>query len=332
MNPIQQAEKQFAEHFGYNHGVMLCNGTATLHCCLLALHVGAGDEVIVPALTMASPAIAVSLCGAKPVYADIDSETFNMDPSDMARKITPKTRAIIAVSLYGLAPDMAGIMAFAHHAGLPVIEDNAQCLTPACRGDMLSFSFQATKHISCGEGGMVLTHSDHYAERVREFGNLGYKSPIDKESLADPKALRHFALGHNYRPSYLQAERLLEQLPQINRIVQDRVELARMYAWAFDGYDRLRPQKVPVGFNHSYWTYATVLERGDWREFVDGIQPYAGGRIYGAWGLAYREPALLDEEVSCPVAEKLQARMVQFNSKHDIPYGGLRLRKAVVAI
>lgn len=315
MNPIEQCERDFAAHFGMKYGVMMCNGTATLHCCLLAAGVGPGDEVIVPPLTMSSPALAVRYCGAKPVYADINKFTWTIDPKAIRMKLTPKTKAIIAVALYGLPCDMDAIMQIAAERDLVVIEDNAQCLTPARKAQLLSFSFQQTKHITCGEGGMVLTNDPVLASKVATFGNLGYRLPIEKDEICRPDAIRHYELGYNYRPSQAQAELLLQEIPLIDAKVSRRQSIAAIYRQALEGTHLLNQQHDPQG-THSYWTFAASRQEGSWHKFVEMFRRNGGDRVYGAWALSYREPALLDPDAHCRWAESFQPVMLQFKTNY----------------
>lgn len=164
-------EKEFAKRIGTIYGVAFNSGTSTLHAALEAAGVEPGDEVISPALTVIMDSTATFHANAVPVYCDVDEKTFNLDPDDLERKITDKTKAIIAVALYGLSPDYDRILEIAAKHNIVVIEDNAQAVLSRYKGrilgtigDMASFSFENTKHISCGEGGMILTDNEKYAE------------------------------------------------------------------------------------------------------------------------------------------------------------------------
>src|SRR3989338_5745104 len=152
-------EKAFAQRHGMPYGIAHCNGTATMHSCLAAAGVKPGDEVIVPPLTAAATAFCVLHQGAIPVFADIDEKTFNIDPKSIEEKITPLTKAIIPVHLYGLMADMDLIMEIARKHHLTVIEDSAECFLATYHGKLCgtighaaSFSFQASKHLTCGDG------------------------------------------------------------------------------------------------------------------------------------------------------------------------------------
>ncbi len=335
-------EAAFAEKFHCRYAISHANGTATLHSALAAAGVEPGDEVIVPPLTMASTSLAVLHQNAVPVFADIDPATFLIDPQEIRRQITPRTRAIITVALYGLSPDMDPIMELAAEHGLAVIEDDAQCFLGRYRGRIVgsighlgSFSFQNSKHITCGEGGMVTTNSPDYADRVAKFASLGYglvsaqpgKSRIDKRAIVRPDFKRHVSLGFNYRMSDVCAAMLLAQLERLEEFVAWRKRAAAAYDQVVRSCSWLKPQHVPDDCEHSYWAYTVCLPpEGDgptWQQFFDKFVELGGDWFYGAWGLTYLEPLFQDgrfarqyEPGLCPVAESLQPRLMQFKTHY----------------
>src|SRR3569833_739609 len=213
-----QMEKKFSEIFKCNYSIGHVNGTATMHTELQALGVKPGDEVIVPPLTKSSTSLAVLQNGSIPVFADVDKDTFNIDPESIRKVITPKTKAIITVSLYGLSPDYDPIMQICKEHGIALIEDNAECFLGEYKGkyvgefgNFASFSFQASKHLTSGEGCMLTTNDQELANNARRFSSLGYagvsasKGKITREDIQDPNYSRHVSLGFNYRMSELQA-------------------------------------------------------------------------------------------------------------------------------
>ena len=232
-NMAGRFETVFAERFGVRNAIAVCNGTATMHCCLAAVGVKPGDEVIVPPLTAAATAFCVLHQGAVPVFADIDRRTFNIDPVSIRERITPLTRAIIPVGLYGLSADLDPIMDVAGKHGLSVIEDNAECFlgrykgrVAGTTGHLASFSLQASKHITCGDGGVVITDDDDLATAVRRFACFGFRIPegpgigvMPKQDRGHPTSLRHDFLGWNYRMSELQAAVALEQAERIDEFL-----------------------------------------------------------------------------------------------------------------
>ena len=158
-----ELERRFAERFGQKYGILMSNGTVTMQTALQASDIGAGDEVIVPAFTVFMTAGAALFANAIPIIADVDPDTWTLDPKDVERKITSRTRAVIPVSICGLSSDMDPILKLAKKYNLMVIEDNAQCYlgyykerVVGSMGNFSSFSFQGSKHMTCGEGGILL--------------------------------------------------------------------------------------------------------------------------------------------------------------------------------
>jgi perosamine synthetase len=341
----KRLEEAFADRFSSRFAITFANGTATMHAALVAYGIGPGDEVIVPPLTMASTAFSVLQAGALPVFADIDPGTWNLDPLAAAIRVTPRTKAIIPVSLYGLPADIDPLMALAEKHGLFVLEDDAECFLGYNRGRVAgsiahasSFSFQSSKHISCGEGGMITTNDAELATKIRRMSSLGYgavsggagKSKITREVIQDPKYLRHVSVGWNYRLSELCSAVLLGQVERIDELVQVRIDAANALEGARGGCRWLLPQAVPDGFKHSYWTYACRLADDvpfSWYQFRKVYMENGGDGFYGAWALNYLEPAFRSvrfadyqtqsfAEGLCPVAERLQPRLLQFKTNY----------------
>ena len=283
-----------------------------MQSCLLAAGVGPGDEVIVPPLTAVATAVVVVQCGAVPVFADIDPDTFNLDPADVARKITPFTKAIIPVSLYGLAPDYDGLMALAAEHDLTVIEDNAECFLGEYKGRMVgaighasSFSFQASKHMtSAGDGGVVITDDQEYAKNIRKRSCLGYATLgakpgdvfVPRDVRQDIDFERHDVMGYNFRMSAAQAALALGQLERLDALVAARIHIARMYQQVLDEEqcDWLIPPVVPDGCLHTYWTWVCKLDEEragvDWRTFRKAFIANGGDGLYSAWRPVHLEP------------------------------------------
>jgi len=315
-------ERAFASKFNTRYAIAHINGTATMHAALAAAGVGPGDEVIVPPLTMSSTTFVVLHANAVPVFADIDPETFTIDPEDIRRKITPFTKAIIPVALYGLSPDLDPIMQTAAEHGLTVIEDDAECFLGMYKdrvvgsiGHMSSFSFQASKHMTSGEGGMVLTDDEELANKVRAFNSLGYAGvgaaagKITRDDLQNPAYERHVSLGWNYRLPELCSAVALAQLERLDELVGRRKAIARLYDAALHGCAWLKPQFVPEGYVHAYWTYPVKIETDDkdldWVTFRKKYIEMGGDGMYAAWKLAYQEPFFRKKAFfpkGCPIA------------------------------
>lgn len=345
---VTRLEKKFAEKFQTKHAVGMVNGTATLHMALEAAGVGPGDEVVCPPLTMSSTSIAVLQANAVPVFADVDKDTFLITAETIQEVITEKTKAVITVSLYGLAPQMEGIMQLAEKYHLVVIEDNAECYGAyqndklvGTFGHMASYSFQSSKHLTAGEGGIVITDDDDLADKLRRYSGLGYagisssQGRITKDDIQSPEYERHVILGWNYRMSDLCAAVALGQVERMDELVEIRCRSARYFEEAVKGCGWLRPQMVKQGNKHSYWTYVAALDTDkiSWHTFRSKYLELGGDGIYAAWKLAYQEPMFRDKaflnrerlgiydtydynDVSCRNAEYLQPRLLQFKTNY----------------
>lgn len=341
----KRLEEQFAAMFQSTYAISFVNGTATMHAALAAAGVGSGDEVIVPPLTMASTSLAVLHAGAIPVFVDVDENTWTIAPDSIEERITTRTKAVIPVALYGLSADMDAIMSIARRRDLFVLDDVAQCFlgyymerVVGSIGHASSFSFQSSKHMTSGEGGMVTTNDEGLADGIRRFNSLGYgvvgaaagKGKITKETIQDPGYQRHASVGWNYRMPELCAAVALGQLERLQELVDARIRVAELYAAAVEGCSWLVPQAVPEGYVHSYWTYALKLDNeGEfgWHDFWKKYMDFGGDGVYAAWQLTYLEPAFRglefgDDQLQeldyglCPAAESLQPRLIQLKTNY----------------
>lgn len=346
---MTRLEKAFAERFGIKYAITHVNGTATMHSVLEAIGVGPGDEVIVPPLTMSSTTFVVLQTGATPIFADVDPKTFQIDPKSIEERITPKTKAIITVALYGLCPDMDPIMELAKKHNLTVIEDNAECFLGEYKGKLVgtighaaSFSFQSSKHLTAGEGGITVTDDLDLALKIRRVVSLGYagvgaeKGKITKNDIQDPDYSRHIQLGWNYRMPELCAAVALAQLENIDELIQKRIDVANLFSEVVKDTPWLVPQYVGVEFKNSYWTWVAKLDspRISWREFRDKFRELGGDGVYATWKLTYLEPMFEEKNFLgrekyisqetldsykkglCPVAEDLQQKLLQFKTNY----------------
>jgi len=338
-------EQRFCEIFDVKYAIGHANGTQTMHTALAALGVRPGDEVIVPPLTMSSTALAVLHNQCIPVFADVDPRTFNINPDSIVKCITEKTKAIITVSLYGLSPDYDRILDISRRHNLFLVEDNAECFLGKYKGKLVgkfgqfaSFSFQASKHITCGEGGMLTTNDEELADNARRFSSLGYagisarKGKISRNDIQDPNYNRHIVFGFNYRLSELNAAVIFGQLERGEELVEHRIKVARIFDKAIEGADLLTKQAEPEGYRNSYWTYSVILNtinpRRDWHHFRNLFHKNGGDGYYAAWKLSYFEPFFIDvvqnmpgvwqqyQPGLCPVAEFLQPRMIQLKTNY----------------
>ena len=224
---IEKFENDFAKYNGSKYGITVSNGTTALEVAILALGIGPGDEVIIPGFTFVAPANMVIKSGAKPVYADIDPETWCIDISSVKEKITDKTKAIIPVHIYGNVCDMDALSALAKEHGLFVIEDTAEAAFSKYNGryagtfgDIGCFSFQATKTITMGEGGCVLTNDHKLYKQMNLIRNHGMRAD---------KRYWHDVIGHNFRLTNLQAAVGCGQLEEINTIIARKEKVCQLY-------------------------------------------------------------------------------------------------------
>lgn len=339
-------EEKFTKKFNVTYAIGVNSGTSALHCALYAAGIKKGDEVIVPPLTFGAPAFAALYLGAIPVFADINPKTFIIDPRDIERKITKRTKAIIPVSLYGLPSDIDAVLDIASKYNLKVIEDNAQCVLGKYNNriagsvaHMSIFSFQRSKHITCESGGLIVTNDEKLAETARKFSILGYgtlrakmgQALVTKEQVQKPDFLRHEIVGPNYRLPEVCAAVMVAQLEKVDMFVEKRQQIAELYSNAIEGCNWIIPQKVPLGYIHSYWTYAVRLDTESsgisWEEFRKVYISNGGEPYYAAWALTYFEPPFIgksypDHNVNyqkgiCPVAEKIQPQLIQLKTNFE---------------
>lgn len=343
---LARAEEAFAPLGGSKHAIGCVNGTATLHIALEALGVGAGDEVIVPALTMSATCFSVLQANATPIFADVDSKTWQIDPESIKRLITPRTKAIMTVALYGGAPDYDRIRAVAGQ--IPLIEDNAESMGTTYKGELIggigafsSYSFQSSKHLSAGEGGMLCTNGDVLAEEARLIQTLGYAAvrnaqtrKIPKSVIQNPDYLRHESLGWNYRMPELVAAVVLGQTIRARELSAARVRAAKELKEIIGSVSWLTLQAEHEHVESSYWALGATLERSDisWADFTQRFRDHGGKGIYAAWALGYQEPAFLNQAFlgrqqfltrpaaelfaagTAPVAEILQKNILAFRT------------------
>lgn len=254
---LRDFEAEFAAYVGCTEGVATSSGTTALELAVRAAGIGPGDEVLISASTNVATALAVTHNGAMPVPIDSESVTWNIDIDLIEGKITPRTRAIIPVHLYGHPIDMDRLMDIASAHGLLVIEDCAESHGATCRGRMTGsfgamgcFSFYANKVITTGEGGMVTTSDPALAQRLRLLRNLAFTTP----------RFRHEEAGYNFRMTGFQAALGLSQLRRIEGIIAAKRDLAARYTAALDGIPGIQlPVEMPWARN-VYWMYAVKLD------------------------------------------------------------------------
>ena len=266
---VAEFEQLVAARVGAAHGVATTSCTTALHLALIASGIGAGDEVICPSYSFVASANAILYAGATPVFADIEPDTWNIDPSDIARRLTSKTKAILAVHQVGLAADLDRLKAAAPK-GVAIIEDAACAIGSLYKGhpvgaagNVSCFSFHPRKTISLGEGGMVMTNDAAIADRVRVLRSHGASvSDLDRHHAKGLVFEEYRELGYNYRMTDIQAAIGVEQLKRLDDLLTRRRAVAARYNTAFCKVEQIQTPAEPGYAQHAYQSYAVRLRPG----------------------------------------------------------------------
>jgi perosamine synthetase len=310
---IQQFEKKFAARVGRKHGIAVTNGTAAIDAAVDALGIGFGDEVILPTFTIISCIAQIVRSGAKPVLVDSDPLTWNMDVTQIEAKITPRTKAIMIVHIYGLPVDVDPILALGKKYGLKVIEDAAEMHGQTYKGkpcgsfgDISTFSFYPNKHITTGEGGMIVTDDDELAEICRSLRNLCFQPQ---------KRFVHDRLGWNLRMTNMQAALGLAQLERLDEFVERKRSMGKLYTVLLGNIPCLQLPLTHKDYAENiYWVYGIILDE------AIGFDAEVMMKKLGAKGIVTRpffcpmhqQPVLknmgLFKDESYPVAERIYQR------------------------
>lgn len=255
---VEEFERGFAHYLGMKHGIAVSNGTAALHVALLAVDVGPDDEVIVPAFTMMSTILAVLYTGAKPVFVDCELDTYNIDVNQIEACITPRTKAMLPVHIYGHACEMDAILAIAKKHNLHVIEDAAEAHGGEYKGkkcgtmsELSCFSFYGNKIVTTGEGGMVLTNDDVLAHTCRKLKDLYH---------SDKKRFIHDDVGYNYRLTNVQAAIGCGEIEHIEEYIAKKQWMADFYGKRLAGILGLRLPQTKSYVKNVYWMYGVLVE------------------------------------------------------------------------
>jgi len=333
----ERLEKKFAEIHNKKYAITANSGTSTLHMALNAFGVGPGDEIIIPSLTVAMCGFSVWQTGAIPVFTDVLQDTFLIDPNDIRKKISEKTKAIIPVHMYGNVCDLNEIMDIANQNNLFVVEDCAECFLglddkgrkSGTAGHVGSWSFESSKHVTTNEGGIVLTDDEELATKMRQFGGVGFKNitaasgkvRISRDKFQDPSWERHNIMAYNYRMSELGAAVGLAQCERLEEFVNLRIKMAQGYLETLADNDLFVPQHVQDGFRNTYWTFAAKFLGGKrgirWQEFRKRYMEYGGDGIYAAHQLVSKEPCFKNNKIGfgkTPIAESLQKQLMLFTT------------------
>lgn len=255
---VTQFEDMFAEFCGTDHAVATSNGTAALHLALLALDIGPGDEVIMPNLTFVATGNSVLYCGARPVLIDVDCATWNIAPEKIEEKITERTKAIMAVHLYGHPCDMDAINSIAKKHNLKVIEDSAEAHGAEYNnrrvggiGDIGVFSFYGNKLITTGEGGMITTNDFDVVEKIRLLRD---------HAMSKTRRYWHDLLGYNYRITNIQSAIGVAQMEQIDGFIEKKRQNAVLYNSLLGNLDGITTPPEAAGCKNVYWMYSVLIE------------------------------------------------------------------------
>ena len=309
---VRQLEEGVAHRLGRKYGVAVCNGSAALDVAIAALKLQSGDEVILPAFTIISCAAAIVRAGATPVVVDADPAAWNMDVRQLAGHITSRTRAIMVVHIYGLPTDMDPVLTLAAKHGVKVIEDAAELIGQTYKGrpcgsfgDISTLSFYPNKHVTTGEGGMVLTDELALAERCRSLRNLCFQE----------KRFVHEELGWNFRMSNLQAALGVAQLERLAEFVHRKREMGSRYNELLKGVTELQlPLEATDYAKNIYWVYGVVLDDKvpfDAQVAMEKLAQRQVGTRPFFWPI-HEQPVFrrmgLFKGVRCPVVERLARR------------------------
>jgi perosamine synthetase len=305
---IKEFEDKFATYVSRKHGIAISNGSAALDVAIQALNIGNGDEVIIPAFTIISPAQSVVKAGGVPVLVESDINTWNMDVSQIEAKITSKTKAVIVVHIYGLPVDMDPVLALCKKHNLYLIEDAAEMHGQTYNGKLCGsfgnisiFSFYPNKHITTGEGGMIVCNNDQLAERCRKLRNLAFEPG---------RRFVHKELGWNYRMTNLQAALGLAQLERLDAHLEKKRHIGKLYQEGLKGLPGFQLPLAKTDYAENiYWVFGLVAESQELCErMLDKLGKAGIGTRPFFWCM-HEQPVFLDmgffKGESYPSAEKM---------------------------
>lgn len=342
---VKKLEKLFCKIYKVKYAIACNSGTSGLHSALFSLNLKKGDEVIIPGLTVVMDAYAAIHLGLKPVFCDVDTDTFLVTAENIKKKITKKTKAIMLVSLQGLPVDIDPIISLAKKYNLKIIEDNAQDVLgmyknslAGTKGDIGVWSFENKKHLSgATEGGIVATNNKIFAERIRKFAGIGYKNmsasggrtSLSIEEVQDPNYERFDTIGLNYRMPQIVAAVCLAQLKNAKKIVSKRRSVARIFREQIKNCSWLIEQKIPKNVKHSHYTFAVkfvkekIKKKVTWKKFYKKYKDLNGDGFYGACVTPHLEPPIKKffklKKWKTPKlnnAEKIQKQIMQFKTNY----------------
>ena len=319
---IQEFERKVAGYCGARYAVAVSNGTAALHIACMAAGIGAGDQVITTPVTFVASANCVLYCGGTPVFADIDPKTYNIDPEDIRRKITDKTKAIVAVHFTGQPCEMDEIRRIAEEYNLIVIEDAAHALGADYKGkkigsisDMTTLSFHPVKHITTAEGGMVLTDNEELYRKLwlaRTHGITRDTALMESGRADEPWYYEQISLGYNYRITDVQCALGISQMNRLDEFVEKRRRLVQRYNEAFQDVSGIITPYQKEGCHNSYHLYVIQITEESRKEVFQALRS-AGIGVNVHYIPVYTQPYYRSHgyaDVCCPNAEQYYQRAV----------------------
>lgn len=317
---IAEFEQTVADYVGAKYAVAISNGTSALHAACFAAGIESGDEVITTPLTFAASANCVLYCGGTPVFADVDPKTYNIDPEDIQRKITDRTKAIIAVHLAGQPCDMDAIHSIAREHGLIVIEDGAHALGSVYKGkkvgsmsDMTTFSFHPVKPITTGEGGMIVTDNEDFYKKMILFRSHGITRDDSMMTRNDgPWFYQQFNLGYNYRITDIQCALGCSQMKKLDRFLARRKEIVARYNEAFADCDNIITPYQLSDTESGWHLYIVQVKKCDRRQVFENMREKGIG-VNVHYIPVYMHPYYQEhgyENVHCANAEEIYSHII----------------------
>lgn len=317
---IAEFEQTVADYVGAKYAVAISNGTSALHAACFAAGIEPGDELITTPLTFAASANCVLYCGGTPVFADVDPKTYNIDPEDIQRKITDRTKAIIAVHLAGQPCDMDAIHSIAREHGLIVIEDGAHALGSVYKGkkvgsmsDMTTFSFHPVKPITTGEGGMIVTDNEDFYKKMILFRSHGITRDDSMMTRNDgPWFYQQFNLGYNYRITDIQCALGCSQMKKLDRFLARRKEIVARYNEAFADCDNIITPYQLSDTESGWHLYIVQVKKCDRRQVFENMREKGIG-VNVHYIPVYMHPYYQEhgyENVHCANAEEIYSHII----------------------
>lgn len=317
---IAEFEQTVADYVGAKYAVAISNGTSALHAACFAVGIRPGDEVITTPLTFAASANCVLYCGGTPVFADVDPKTYNIDPEDIRRKITDRTKAIIAVHLAGQPCDMDAIHSIAREHGLIVIEDGAHALGSVykgkkvgCLSDMTTFSFHPVKPITTGEGGMIVTDNEDFYKKMVLFRSHGITRDDSIMTRNDgPWFYQQFDLGYNYRITDIQCALGCSQMKKLDRFLAQRKKIVARYNEAFADCDNIITPYQLSDTESGWHLYIIQVKNCDRRQVFENMREKGIG-VNVHYIPVYMHPYYQEhgyETVHCANAEEIYSHII----------------------